>query len=680
MRSNKFNKFDRRSSLHTRINGNACSQANLVLPIFPLAPPSKGVGLCNNTGVDCFINSTLQCLMHIQPFANFLERNLRCSCSGFCGLRELSILRMCALRARYTIRNRDLHRNIKVIDPFADAYRQNDAFLFLCGLISNQIERCCNSLQTTAVFFDRVFKTTWRNEVICTACSHKSITYKQEQAIQVGLGKVLIGSIRDWAGPYPLNDYNEILDMSEFCEHPEEDARYRLSASIVHVGNTPRSGHYYAYAKTASGWVKFNDSTTTNVVLETTLRDKPYILFYTKENTSSTATVASSTVTVASSSSSNIKTNTSLCNTIKYITKKQSVVSLNSKISVDIQSSTVENVTSIKSETVKDSCDNKNSCEIVDAVKIKNKDEQVVLCNSKELEKINPLVNINESNDNIGLKESDKAKLEVSNVKPVSRTVEIPEEGKNNKSTIITKCFIASTTFISDQENLQATDTPSIDSSSLEPMISEEPGTITLSTIENALLIPFASDVKTTEVIKKDLVEKSSEMSTLGKRKERENDYEQSPVNKQKLNKITSNVQHINDIPQEHISIEEWQVQKNKQTALSNPIIISQFSSNSSKSVVNDQSINDFCQINTASNERNCNENSTTVSLCSKGTHKIGHGISVVEYGQCRWIVENLPSINSLNDCWKKKFSHNRNKMIRKKRKGKLKARVRSSI
>ncbi|CAG8796386.1 8504_t:CDS:2, partial [Racocetra fulgida] len=224
----------------------------------------------------------------------------------------------------------------------------------------------------------------------------------------------------------------EILDMSEFCEHPEENARYRLSASIVHVGNTPRSGHYYAYAKTASGWVKFNDSMTSNVVLETTLRDKPYILFYTKENTSSTATVASSP-------SSDIKTITSPCNT-KYIAKKQSDASLNGKVPVDIQSSAAErSIASIKTETVKDSCDNKNSSEIVNAFKIENKPEKVALCNSKELKKITPLINFNESNDIIGLKKHDTIKLEANNVKQVSRPVEIPEQAEDNKSTIATK-------------------------------------------------------------------------------------------------------------------------------------------------------------------------------------------------------------------------------------------------
>ncbi|CAG8654465.1 14791_t:CDS:1, partial [Dentiscutata erythropus] len=46
----------------------------------------------------------------------------------------------------------------------------------------------------------------------------------------------------------------------------------------------------------------------------------------------------------------------------------------------------------------KDLCNNKNSCEIVDAVKVENKNEQAALFDSKELEKINPLMNINRKN------------------------------------------------------------------------------------------------------------------------------------------------------------------------------------------------------------------------------------------------------------------------------------------
>ncbi|CAG8727226.1 4488_t:CDS:2 [Gigaspora margarita] len=701
-------KFDRRPPLHNRINRNTCSQANLVLPNFPLTPPLKGVGLCNNTGVDCFINSTLQCLMHTQPFANFLER----SCSGFCGLRELSILRMCALRAKYTIRNRDLHRNIKVIDPCADAYSQNDAFLFLCGLISNHIERCCNSLQITSMFFDRVFKTTWRNEVICTACSHKSITYKQEQAIQVGLGKMLIGSVRDWAGPYPLNDYkcdkcnrntcsqkchltrlpeiliiqvkrfrydrglqrsvkannymsySEILDMSEFCENPDEDARYRLSASIVHVGSTPRSGHYYAYAKTASGWVKFNDSLATNVLLETTLRDKPYILFYTKENTS----------TVVSSSSSDMKSNTSSstmntsssdlktprCNTVKHVSEKFNKISLNGKVPYNIQSSAAENMVSIKTDMPKDLCNNKNSSEIVDVVKNDNKNEQAI---SKKFEKMK----IDESNNNIGSKEPDVIQSKANNIKSVSGPIEIPEQTKNDESIITTNCLITLTTMPSDQENLQTIDTPQADSLSLKPVISMKSDDITMSMV--------ASSVKTTEVVKNDLVEKvekSFGVSTLRKRKERVNDYEQNIVNKKKLNKLISNVQLVNGISQEHISIEEWQVQKIQQNTLSNPIINNQFSIDTSRTMVNGQFVN------IATIDQKYNENSTTTSFCNK-VPNFGN-IYIIEYEQCRWVVENIPSINSLNDEWKMKFSRIGNNTIRKKRKRRFRNRARWGI
>ncbi|RIB25918.1 hypothetical protein C2G38_2066351 [Gigaspora rosea] len=692
-------KFDRRPSLNNRINRNACSQ---VLSIYPLTPPLKGVGLCNNTGVDCFINSTLQCLMHTQPFASFLERNLKCSCSGFCGLRELSILRMSALRARYTIRNRDLHRNIKVIDPCADAYSQNDAFLFLCGLISNHIERCCNSLQITSVFFDRVFKTTWRNEVICTACSHKSITYKQEQAIQVGLGKMLIGSVRDWAGPYPLNDYkcdkcnrntcsqkchltrlpeiliiqvkrfrydrglqrsvkannymsySEILDMSEFCEHPDEDARYRLSASIVHVGSTPRSGHYYAYAKTASGWVKFNDSMATNVLLETTLRDKPYILFYTKENTS----------TVVSSSNSDMKSNTSSsdikpprCNTVKHVSEKSNKISLNGKVPHNIQSSTAENMASIKTDMSKDLCNNKNSSEIVDVVKNDNKNEQAI---SKKLEKMK--IDESNNNNNIGSKEPDVIQPKTSNVKSVSEPIEIPEQTKNNDSVITTKCLTTLTTFPSNQENLQTIDAPQADSLSLKPVISMKSDDITTSTV-------VSSSVKTTEVVKKDLGEKSFGVSTLGKRKERVNDNEQNIVNKKKLNKLISNVQLVNDISQEHISIEELQVKKIQQNTLSNPIINNQFSSDTSRTMVNGQFVN------IATIDQKYNENSTTSSFCNKVPNF--SNIFIIEYEQCRWVVENIPSINSLNDEWKRKFSRIGNNTIRKKRKGRFRNRDR---
>ncbi|CAN0112232.1 unnamed protein product [Ectocarpus sp. 4 AP-2014] len=64
---------------------------------------------------------------------------------------------------------------------------------------------------------------------------------------------------------------------------PERWANYDLTGVVVHSGKTMSSGHYYAYVRSTAGcWARMNDSVVTKVTLDTVLRDKAYVLFYTR--------------------------------------------------------------------------------------------------------------------------------------------------------------------------------------------------------------------------------------------------------------------------------------------------------------------------------------------------------------------------------------------------------------
>ena len=62
----------------------------------------------------------------------------------------------------------------------------------------------------------------------------------------------------------------------------DEDKHYTLAAFILHMGDSPNSGHYVAYAKREAQWILYNDGHVTNVSNED-VRDaaeQAYLYFY----------------------------------------------------------------------------------------------------------------------------------------------------------------------------------------------------------------------------------------------------------------------------------------------------------------------------------------------------------------------------------------------------------------
>lgn len=75
------------------------------------------------------------------------------------------------------------------------------------------------------------------------------------------------------------------LDLSRFTSTPESEAKYRLYAVIVHSGHSARSGHYFAFARHATGtWYHFDDEDVKVVAEQTVLRQQAYLLFYELES------------------------------------------------------------------------------------------------------------------------------------------------------------------------------------------------------------------------------------------------------------------------------------------------------------------------------------------------------------------------------------------------------------
>ncbi|CAB1100974.1 unnamed protein product [Ectocarpus sp. CCAP 1310/34] len=104
-------------------------------------------------------------------------------------------------------------------------------------------------------------------------------------------------------GPRKVNDHISFGDKLNLeVSGPERWTNYDLTGVVIHSGKTMSSGHYYAYVRSSAGcWARMNDSVVTKdqgqlnpsstrtrslaciqVTLDTVLRDKAYVLFYTR--------------------------------------------------------------------------------------------------------------------------------------------------------------------------------------------------------------------------------------------------------------------------------------------------------------------------------------------------------------------------------------------------------------
>lgn len=81
--------------------------------------------------------------------------------------------------------------------------------------------------------------------------------------------------------------FEEVLILSSFMCKPSQDPQpeYNLFGTIVHLGSTPESGHYYAYIKDAMNrWYCCNDSSVSVSTIQQVLSEKVYILFFSRAN------------------------------------------------------------------------------------------------------------------------------------------------------------------------------------------------------------------------------------------------------------------------------------------------------------------------------------------------------------------------------------------------------------
>lgn len=146
---------------------------------------------------------------------------------------------------------------------------------------------CFKSLQSTGRFVED-------NQFDCDVCRTKtdaewSVTLQRRpQSLLISLRRTLWDKAKGLHKDnrrviFPLElDASDLLGVGNE-KSPDEDfdgCHYTLKAVVSHSGSTPIVGHYIAYARNASRWFLFNDSSVTPVTESSVLDAEAFIMLY----------------------------------------------------------------------------------------------------------------------------------------------------------------------------------------------------------------------------------------------------------------------------------------------------------------------------------------------------------------------------------------------------------------
>eukprot|EP00743_Colponemidia_sp_Colp-15_P011390 GILK01012699.1.p1 GENE.GILK01012699.1~~GILK01012699.1.p1 ORF type:complete len:775 (+),score=148.68 GILK01012699.1:279-2327(+) len=211
------------------------------------------------------------------------------------------------------------YKSYTTIDSILGGYLRSQVKCTECGFESNtfdpfmdlslDIDRV-SSLLESLNSFTKPEMLKGENKYRCSRCKKKVVARKQFTifrnpkvlTIQLKRFKVDWDVSRFFGGKISKHvDFPTELDLSPFISESDQDGgsvRYELTSVLIHSGLNSSSGHYFCYCKTsANTWHLFDDSTVRSATEEEVLRQKAYLLIYSKIDSSSLNQSSSSTAT-----------------------------------------------------------------------------------------------------------------------------------------------------------------------------------------------------------------------------------------------------------------------------------------------------------------------------------------------------------------------------------------------
>ena len=308
----------------------------------------KGIANAGNT---CYFNSVIQCLIHTEPFINFLHNYKPTTTTTPTSIFEIFksfygyIISLDATQT--SVESNDKNHiyktlvNLKprqenIVTPFLKRLvnQQQDAPEFLNYLFSSMIEsEICNDknvITESCMDFYKLFSTIVSSTLTCVKCGYKSISREFELTSHVGIDStdniVINQSIKNYlvnemmgdsecSNCLVKSDNNKKIDYVKFPSvlvilmkkwndttrkaiypifYIKQNSKltisenvYNLCATCNQSGNKD-GGHYAAWVKNENYWSEFNDSTyKKTVTLNKNNQKHPYLLFYQKDSITS---------------------------------------------------------------------------------------------------------------------------------------------------------------------------------------------------------------------------------------------------------------------------------------------------------------------------------------------------------------------------------------------------------